>query len=1287
MPDFDNINNIKGLLKLLDHESYRLYIKGNNSPLEPAIRETVSKGDWSKAVQKLLAIINGNKSDRDLIIREFGIIPTGDPLVIKGFQIGRKLLPSLDSRRDLQIALKLIRLMPFSAETKKALKDLLHIRDYLDDHVDVKSGRWLSGETLSTLQKDGFRPAINKLFSSLSTKDKTKLAETFGIQGQLDPRTLQKAVLTRPQDESDLLEALCRIDVKECIFTRHLGDDEPLIAQPEQPKKDLNGVKKVFTTRVDEVKVDLKKKMESWSSTIIMRGSRPAELNESRYAVMTVRLDFLELLGRKTKDYEFQWKDNINLNDLKTDIASLQNETLRLADRQFEMLKDEGNKAKSPDELLKIIRRTKTFITRFREILQKERKPLPACRAPKYFGVFVQHKDDHRFLYKCISYPYDRYFKNDPNLTVDKTKPGQQEKYTEISFADLNNDGKITFEEYLTYSSRFPSENIAVTKEHITLARYMARFKNIRALVERHGFEPLIKLGRHGFEPLIKSAQRNNGESVLFILSEVTHLINSQEDLGSVAKIADSFISSLSKKHFSFEEDHFKPISGAVKRVSGIRELEKLLNDYLTIANGLTNNMYGGFDDYFLRKLTALTVLFEKHGLSPFVAIARSSNSYALIKMCEPNILKMVEKHGIDNFVEMARLGKNGYSTILDGFLKIKNMLDSFGIEPFMAALRKYRNRSNVLIGSGLPVFKGFIKSPDDVFLYSEKIASVMRIAGDEAAYVLDALGEKENQVMIEKYGFDTYLHLLGKAKGSKREVSAFFSATLPAISHTVGSREDLKDVGGKILALARQVDRDSANAFFVAFKNLKHLLKNHEDIMAVANRLITLSKAAGEVFYALTAFFTTDTIKSRADLEADAVHLLKRAVETSKNRQFHIKLTEAQIKARQYSQALETVGRFEKLFTDHPKESLKLRYKIGMAVISRIHSPFFSSLHGTGPHVFALNIFKSIIEKDPDSPISRRALLIKDAMYDKRFVFNRQTVFKSRQMVIEKFSGIKGLSLISFDDPLMPEVIPGDASISNSGGVVVSKYYGKFTVVYSRPIQTIPANNDQLLKAHNVLPAAFLHGFKRMIFTGTPKTYAEGQYQSDSSTVIIYESSDYFGTIIHELAHHWDLKVAVGNDGRDKSFGDPSLLFYDISWTPEKIRREMTGDEWVKGKKKDRTDFDQKDFAYDYGMCNRMEDIATMAEHYVTKGPSLRETIRRQMENGKFELAAKYLFVKYAMPFRDREYEVNKDSLSVEEVEKKIEAWQKKRPNSVDQRIIETIKKIKEKYVENKYQ
>lgn len=163
----------------------------------------------------------------------------------------------------------------------------------------------------------------------------------------------------------------------------------------------------------------------------------------------------------------------------------------------------------------------------------------------------------------------------------------------------------------------------------------------------------------------------------------------------------------------------------------------------------------------------------------------------------------------------------------------------------------------------------------------------------------------------------------------------------------------------------------------------------------------------------------------------------------------------------------------------------------------------------------------------------------------------------------------------------------------------------------------------------------------------------------------------------VHELVHYWDFST-VGSDGKNLSPGDLSLIFYRISWdawSPIYIA-------WHK-----RNGATVEDFSNSYGETNGKEDLATSAVDYFM-GTNERMKVRKQMLEGHFERAAKYLFNKYIRSFDPEdglcfEYNITEEDppLSMAEVEKALQFWLEENPGTVAQSTIDAIREIKREY------
>jgi len=167
--------------------------------------------------------------------------------------------------------------------------------------------------------------------------------------------------------------------------------------------------------------------------------------------------------------------------------------------------------------------------------------------------------------------------------------------------------------------------------------------------------------------------------------------------------------------------------------------------------------------------------------------------------------------------------------------------------------------------------------------------------------------------------------------------------------------------------------------------------------------------------------------------------------------------------------------------------------------------------------------------------------------------------------------------------------------------------------------------------------------------------------------------------TVFHEMAHHWDI-LTVGNDGKNLSTGDPSLLFYKINWSG--LSRNNDG--WIK--RKDSTAYD---FPSNYGRKNGREDLATSAQSYYedTDGISRQET-RHQMKIGNFKPAIRYLFNKYIRSYDPIdglcfEYNLSDKSppLSFKEVKDEMKNWLSKPGRKIPRHLREITREIETTY------
>ncbi|MBU0687445.1 MAG: hypothetical protein KKB81_06345 [Candidatus Margulisbacteria bacterium] len=917
-----------------------------------------------------------------------------------------------------------------------------------------------------------------------------------------------------------------------------------------------------------------------------------------------------------------------------------------------------------------------------------------------------------------LVYAYENFFREDDNFSIERDKAQENVRYNNLESSDLNEDGKIPLDEYLEYLEQSHPQEYVVTAGQKILAScfFHGLFQKVQIIIDAYGIELVLS-----FVEEAESIEKDAGETFVGCLILTEYLIDSREDLNFIADKLLWYIKNTKLGHFLFYFQ-LELIIGIIKTKE---DLGHKLEELLTIVNhGITNYGNDMWQFFWMDDVFDLEELINEYGLTPFVSISESVDSnyvrLTLSKFGDPQIKLLIEQYGMEPFVEFAKIAGDGTGGLLRGLINMKEQVDLFGLRIYLEIARDAKEYSGRLIGSDLPALKNYIKSDEGLIYLSTELISLDRADGsiqpflvtyddanlidDDSSSFIDkygfealirlarAAGDQSSNVaacflecvragLVEKYGIDLFISIVEEAKSNLNLEDCGFSLfreAWPSIFHLIQLEEDFSAIGDMLISYGNEVNSKSRDRFFAGISHLRHIIHSKEDLVFVCERLLALSQEAGDNYFILVNILKSELIQSQEDLNQNAVYYYLKASEVSNDRLVLSQLTELYIKEQNYSQAFDTLKRLESFEPDVEKIS-KLKFKLGIALLVQNDRP--QTNFDRREH--AISIFVDIVERNSESHLAQCALLLKEALLFLDLIPKVITIHDSQNICVQRFENIDGLFLVFLQDELIPEVIPcKDVSVVTSGDQVevqVLRFYGKFEVIYKKAEQTL-FNNDALMRAYQILPNEFFDNFERMIFTGEEKELA-GQYSLNEVSV---HQSDPLNTIVHELAHHWDLSVALGMEGEDLGLGDPSKLFYDINWTPDKIEREIWGGDFDELKATwDRHDFDQDDFARDYGLCNRKEDLATMVERYVTLGSYLRQTIRSQMENGNFELAAKYLFVKYIMPFRGREYGLNNDVLGLEEVEEKIAGWLSKNSDTVNPKTVEIINKIKQKHVD----
>jgi hypothetical protein len=215
--------------------------------------------------------------------------------------------------------------------------------------------------------------------------------------------------------------------------------------------------------------------------------------------------------------------------------------------------------------------------------------------------------------------------------------------------------------------------------------------------------------------------------------------------------------------------------------------------------------------------------------------------------------------------------------------------------------------------------------------------------------------------------------------------------------------------------------------------------------------------------------------------------------------------------------------------------------------------------------------------------------------------------------------------------------------------------YQGTFGVTTFENISaTLESNNlliDFIRQQDEDLPRQIFDGLKQTLLSTRTAQELDfnGQYQRSPEKIILCLHAD-DDTLIHELAHHWDLWVT--REGRS----DLSKIYYSISWNAGLTARldddledfqgytfsTCESDSCLGGPTGSQVNVNRD--RHPYGMENEREDLAAFAEHYYVDGARLRAFIREQLLLGDFEPAVKYLFVKYFI-FHEMEYGLGNES------------------------------------------
>ncbi|MBN1282427.1 MAG: hypothetical protein JXA24_01470 [Proteobacteria bacterium] len=286
------------------------------------------------------------------------------------------------------------------------------------------------------------------------------------------------------------------------------------------------------------------------------------------------------------------------------------------------------------------------------------------------------------------------------------------------------------------------------------------------------------------------------------------------------------------------------------------------------------------------------------------------------------------------------------------------------------------------------------------------------------------------------------------------------------------------------------------------------------------------------------------------------------------------------------------------------------------------------------------------------------------------------------KELFVKQYGDKEVLSFVYDKTGALLGMVPGRVELKKTEddeSLFVSDYNGMFPAAFDMtlPVEELGDRITLLWETLDELPSEMFRRLMGFVFVsgmyfdaGVCKSFDNGQ------SIIAITSMIRPDLIAHELAHHWDNALAPGKDS----------LFNRISWHKETRVRHRRGRiaqqpfhrmsrllRWVKN------EYDPYDFINAWAEINPNEDLAHSAGIYFGDAKAFRSFARYAMEEGTFEISAKYLFVKHVMPFGGREYDLDETSpsLTIEEVkEKYLAAKDKTKTNPGTWDIILEIEK-----------
>ena len=426
---------------------------------------------------------------------------------------------------------------------------------------------------------------------------------------------------------------------------------------------------------------------------------------------------------------------------------------------------------------------------------------------------------------------------------------------------------------------------------------------------------------------------------------------------------------------------------------------------------------------------------------------------------------------------------------------------------------------------------------------------------GRNAPTILNMLAKPGTSEVVKAHGIEPILYLLDQAKErSYQHVSDLMSQIFSAAGHTLRSESDVRDAGRTAMRLTADLKPSELQNLSTALSLFEDDISCKDDLIDIIEMLMIFYDACdsdmGLVFDVLKASRATRF----EDLRKGLFYNLKEAARSIDDEKLHVMLAWLYAE-RDCNLSVMHMDRYEKKHGHSVDALAKIRFKCVFAMMHQIEKdPATDSLilEGGVSHNqrtryvgWLKRQFKDICLKYPDSKYASMSRIMLDALEEGKSL-ELKTTSKGAGVTVKAFRGIAGISLVYVDKSQIPEIIPGKARV-RYGSLVVPKYDGRYRVVFRRPRVTLLKNNDALLETFRILPSGMFENLDMFNFTG--KKYSrEGVYLL-CDEIHVHQGKDKVGTIVHELGHHWDLSISVDNNGDQGGPGDPSKIFYRISW------------------------------------------------------------------------------------------------------------------------------------------